>query len=55
VEGVETEERLRMLKATAQVEFVQGYLISRPLDIARFVQFLGEQGVPMGARPRLVA
>ncbi len=55
VEGVETEERLRMLKATGQVEFVQGYLISRPLDIARFVQFLGEQGVPMGQRPRLVA
>lgn len=55
VEGVETEERLRMLKATGQVEYVQGYLISRPLDIARFVQFLGEQGVPMGQRPRLVA
>jgi len=55
VEGVETEERLRMLKATNQVEYVQGYLISRPLDIARFVQFLGEQGVPMGQRPRLVA
>lgn len=55
VEGVETEERLRMIKATAQVDFVQGYLISRPLDIARFVQFLGEQGVPMGQRPRLVA
>ena len=55
VEGVETEERLRMLKASGQVEFVQGYLISRPLDIARFVQFLGEQGVPLGQRPRLVA
>ena len=55
VEGVETEERLRMLKATGQVEFVQGYLISRPLDIDRFVQFLGEQGVSMGQRPRLVA
>jgi len=55
VEGVETEERLRMIKATGQVDFVQGYLISRPLDIARFVQFLGEQGVPMGQRPRLVA
>lgn len=55
VEGVETEERLRLVKATGQVEFVQGYLISRPLDIARFVQFLGEQGVPLGQRPRLVA
>ncbi|RYE88789.1 MAG: EAL domain-containing protein [Hyphomicrobiales bacterium] len=54
VEGVETEERLRMVKATGQVEFVQGFLISRPLDIDRFVQFLGEQGV-LGARPRLVA
>lgn len=55
VEGVETEERLRAIKATGQVEFVQGYLISRPLPIERFVQFLGEQGVPMGQRPRLVA
>ena len=55
VEGVETEERLRMIKATGQVDFAQGYFISRPLDIARFVQFLGEQGVPMGQRPRLVA
>lgn len=55
VEGVETEDRLRAIMATGQVEFVQGYLISRPLDIARFVQFLAEQGVPMGQRPRLVA
>lgn len=55
VEGVETEDRLAAVKATGQVEFVQGYLISRPLDIERFVQFLGEQGVPMGQRPRLVA
>jgi EAL domain-containing protein (putative c-di-GMP-specific phosphodiesterase class I) len=55
VEGVETEDRLRMVEATGQVDFVQGYLIARPLDIARFVQFLGEHAVQKIARPRLVA
>jgi sensor c-di-GMP phosphodiesterase-like protein len=55
VEGVETEDRLRMLKATGQVDFVQGYLISRPLEIGRFVTFLDEQNTPALRRPRLVA
>ncbi len=55
VEGVETEDRLRMLKSTGMVDFVQGYLISRPLDIGRFVTFLEEQNVPEKRRPRLVA
>jgi sensor c-di-GMP phosphodiesterase-like protein len=55
VEGVETEDRLRMLKSTGMVDFVQGYLISRPLDIGRFVTFLEEQNVPERRRPRLVA
>jgi sensor c-di-GMP phosphodiesterase-like protein len=55
IEGVETEDRLQMLKATGLVDFVQGYLISRPLDIGRFAQFLAEQGVAKGQRPRLVA
>jgi EAL domain-containing protein (putative c-di-GMP-specific phosphodiesterase class I) len=55
VEGVETEERLRMIEATGQVDFVQGYLVSRPLDIARFVQVLGEQALLKSQRPRLVA
>tara|TARA_R110002020_G_scaffold11340_14_gene42764 strand:- start:4754 stop:6370 length:1617 start_codon:yes stop_codon:yes gene_type:complete len=55
VEGVETEERLLMLKATGQVDFVQGYLISRPLDIARFAQLLADQSMPTPLRPQLVA
>lgn len=55
VEGVETEDRLRMLKASGQVDFVQGYLISRPLDIARFVGFLSEQALPGQRHVRLVA
>jgi sensor c-di-GMP phosphodiesterase-like protein len=55
VEGVETEERLAMIKTSGQVDFVQGYLIARPLDIGRFVQFLGEQGMVAPLRPRLVA
>ena len=37
------------------VDFVQGYLISRPLDIGRFTTFLEEQNVPEKRRPRLVA
>jgi EAL domain-containing protein (putative c-di-GMP-specific phosphodiesterase class I) len=40
VEGVETEERLKALRATSLVDFVQGYFIARPLDIERFAQFL---------------
>jgi sensor c-di-GMP phosphodiesterase-like protein len=40
VEGVETESRLAMLKAAGTMDFVQGYLISRPLDIGRFARFL---------------
>jgi len=55
VEGVETEDRLRMLKATGQVDFVQGYVISRPLEIGRFVTFLRKDDVPAERRPRLVA
>ncbi|WP_193334896.1 EAL domain-containing protein [Devosia beringensis] len=55
VEGVETPERMLMLRATGQVDFIQGYLISRPIDITRFVQFLADQSVPTPMRPQLVA
>lgn len=55
VEGVETEDRLRMLQSTGLVHFAQGYLISRPLDIDRFVQFLGEERAFLAKPPRLVA
>jgi sensor c-di-GMP phosphodiesterase-like protein len=40
VEGVETEERFALLKAHGKVDFVQGYLISRPLSIDAFAAFL---------------
>lgn len=42
VEGVETEDRLAMLRATGLVDFIQGYIISRPVPIQRFVQVLAE-------------
>lgn len=45
VEGVETDERLRMLRATGLVDFVQGYLISRPVPIQRFVQVMQEHDI----------
>jgi EAL domain-containing protein (putative c-di-GMP-specific phosphodiesterase class I) len=40
VEGVETQERLDLLVATGRVTYVQGYLISRPIPIGRFAEFL---------------
>jgi len=55
IEGVETPERLRMLKATGQVDFIQGYLISRPLEIGKFTKFLAAQTTQADQRPRLVA
>lgn len=55
IEGVETEARLDMLRATGQVDFVQGYLISRPVNIDSFVLLLAEQSVPTPMRPRLIA
>jgi diguanylate cyclase (GGDEF)-like protein len=42
VEGVEDEERLELLKSTGEVDYVQGYLISRPIPIERFVELLVE-------------
>jgi sensor c-di-GMP phosphodiesterase-like protein len=44
VEGVETAARLAQLREkTDHVDFVQGYHISRPLDIDGFAAFLREQ------------
>jgi sensor c-di-GMP phosphodiesterase-like protein len=40
VEGVETHERLQLLRSTGNVDFVQGFIISRPLAIRDFVSFL---------------
>lgn len=54
VEGVETEERMRMLRATGHVDEVQGYLISRPLQPAALRDFLARSDRDR-ATPRLVA
>ena len=53
VEGVETAERLMLLrKMQARVDFVQGYFISRPLDIAAFVAFLSPQPISLAERKK---
>lgn len=54
VEGVETAERLAQLRASGNVDRVQGYVIARPMPIERFVAFLAEQDAIRG-EPRLVA
>lgn len=43
VEGVEDEECLELLKSTGKVDYVQGYLISRPISIEQFADFLAER------------
>jgi sensor c-di-GMP phosphodiesterase-like protein len=40
IEGVETEARLNLLRSTGIVDYVQGYVISRPLGISDFAAFL---------------
>lgn len=46
VEGVETQERLEhLLNGPCPVHFIQGYFISRPVDIRSFVALLA-QGTP---------
>lgn len=40
IEGVETRERYGMLKANPQVGCVQGYFVSRPLEIDDFIAFM---------------
>jgi EAL domain-containing protein (putative c-di-GMP-specific phosphodiesterase class I) len=53
VEGVETAARMALLK-DANVDRVQGFFISKPLDIAAFVTFL-EQHKPAVARDQRAA
>jgi sensor c-di-GMP phosphodiesterase-like protein len=43
VEGVETQERLDVIRDTGLVAFAQGYLISRPLSIDRLAEFLEDR------------
>lgn len=53
VEGVETAERLALLRQMeARIDFVQGYFISRPLDIDRFVTFMTPQPVSIDERKK---
>lgn len=57
IEGVETRERLDMLRANPLVDFAQGYYISRPLAIDAFIAFIaawtpfGETAAAPGAGP----
>lgn len=44
VEGVETESRLELLRQTGLVQYVQGYLISPPIGISEFAEFLAARG-----------
>jgi sensor c-di-GMP phosphodiesterase-like protein len=46
VEGVESLDRLELLRHTKQVDYVQGYLISKPLPIDAFAQFLASHVAP---------
>lgn len=55
VEGVESQARLDALRQTGKVDYVQGYFISRPLDIVGFIAFLTTNGPRPNSRPRLVA
>lgn len=56
VEGVETAERLALLRGMqARIDFVQGYFIARPLDIAGFAAFLEENAPASAATGRETA
>jgi hypothetical protein len=48
VEGVETEARLNLLRSTGVVDYVQRYVLSRPLGIDEFVAFLRVHGMTGG-------
>lgn len=54
IEGVETQERLRLLrKMKTQIDLVQGYYISHPLPIACFIDYLEARAVePVQPRRR---
>ncbi|WP_198669663.1 EAL domain-containing protein [Pelagibacterium sediminicola] len=51
VEGVETRERLEMLRANPLVDIAQGYYIARPLTIDAFRTFLAAW-TPFGGPPK---
>jgi EAL domain-containing protein (putative c-di-GMP-specific phosphodiesterase class I) len=49
VEGVETEARLNSLRASDTVDYIQGYVLSRPVSIDEFAAFLETHGTPGGS------
>jgi EAL domain-containing protein (putative c-di-GMP-specific phosphodiesterase class I) len=51
VEGVETLARLNLLRSTGMVDYVQGYVIARPLGIDEFVAFLARGRAAWAAHP----
>jgi EAL domain-containing protein (putative c-di-GMP-specific phosphodiesterase class I) len=51
VEGVETLARLNVLRATGLVDYVQGYVISRPLDIHELTALLARGNAAWSIRP----
>lgn len=55
VEGVESKERLQMLYDTGQVDYIQGYYFSRPVDINGFVRFIAESKAHQLIKPSLAA
>jgi sensor c-di-GMP phosphodiesterase-like protein len=53
IEGVETAERLSLLRQMqARIDYVQGYFISRPLDIAGLASFLEPRPAPFAGATR---
>jgi EAL domain-containing protein (putative c-di-GMP-specific phosphodiesterase class I) len=55
VEEVESKERLQMLYDTGQVDYIQGYHFSRPVDIHGFVRFIAESKAHQLIKPSLAA
>jgi EAL domain-containing protein (putative c-di-GMP-specific phosphodiesterase class I) len=49
-EGVETEEQLHALRAQG-CDAVQGYFLSRPLELEAYRRFLSNDKPPLGRRP----
>lgn len=51
VEGVESEARLQLLRETGLVQYVQGYVFSRPVAVSEFVAFLAARNeLPLAAQ-----
>ncbi|MDQ8697929.1 EAL domain-containing protein [Hyphomicrobium sp. LHD-15] len=55
VEGIETQERLDLMKQMQRVTYAQGYFISRPLSIERLAAFLAKPARPVAAPEERVA